>query len=229
MEFRMSTTPRIALIHALKFSIAPIEAAFAELWPQTQLSNILDDSLSIDRAAAKTETEAIQGRMRELADYGVRAGAEAILFTCSAFGQSIDRVKAQYQIPVLKPNEAMVEEVTALGGRVGVIATFAPTLETIEPEFDEEARRQGIDIALELVHAEGAFECLTAGDLDGHDQRITEAARSLAGCDTIVLSQYSMARAGMAVADATGVQTFTTPGSAVRKLKQLLVGDNHTG
>jgi aspartate/glutamate racemase len=225
----MSTTPRIALIHALKFSIDPIAAAFSELWPQAELSNILDDSLSRDRAAAKTETEAIQRRMEELAIYGVGAGAEAILFTCSAFGQSIDRVKALHQMPVLKPNEAMIEEVTALGGRIGVIATFAPTIEAIEPEFDDEARRQNIEIALELVHVEGALECLTAGDLDGHDRRITDAARSLAGCNTIVLSQYSMARAGMAVADATGVQTFTTPGSAVCKLKRLLVRDNHTG
>ncbi len=225
----MSTTPRIALIHALKFSIEPIEAAFAELWPQVELSNILDDSLARDRAAAGAETEAIQRRMEELADYGVRAGAEAILFTCSAFGQSIDQIKARHQMPVLKPNEAMVEEVTALGGRIGVIATFAPTLDTIEPEFNDEARRQGIDIALELVHAEGAFECLNAGDLDGHDQRIIDAARSLGGFDTIVLSQYSMARAGKAVAAATGIRTFTTPGSAVHKLKKLLNQNNQNG
>jgi hypothetical protein len=41
---------RITLIHALKHSIAPIEAAFARLWPAARLMNLLDDSLSADLA-----------------------------------------------------------------------------------------------------------------------------------------------------------------------------------
>ena len=41
---------RIALIHALKHSIAPIETAFAALWPEARLANLLDDSLSADLA-----------------------------------------------------------------------------------------------------------------------------------------------------------------------------------
>jgi hypothetical protein len=41
---------RITLIHALKHSIAPIEAAFARLWPAARLMNLLDDGLSADLA-----------------------------------------------------------------------------------------------------------------------------------------------------------------------------------
>ena len=41
---------RITLIHALKHSIVPIEAAFARLWPEARLMNLLDDSLSADLA-----------------------------------------------------------------------------------------------------------------------------------------------------------------------------------
>ena len=41
-------THRITLIHALKHSIAPIEAAFARLWPEARLMNLLDDNLSDD-------------------------------------------------------------------------------------------------------------------------------------------------------------------------------------
>src|SRR4051794_17843378 len=37
---------RIALVHALKHSIAPIEASFAQAWPDARLMNLLDDSLS---------------------------------------------------------------------------------------------------------------------------------------------------------------------------------------
>jgi hypothetical protein len=69
--------PRIALIHALKHSLPPIEAAFARLWPQARLCNLLDDSLSADLAAAGCITEAMTGRFLDLARYSVRAGADA--------------------------------------------------------------------------------------------------------------------------------------------------------
>ena len=49
---------RIALIHALRHSPPPVEAAFARLWPEATLMNLLDDSLSADlaREGALTRT-----------------------------------------------------------------------------------------------------------------------------------------------------------------------------
>src|SRR6476661_3930293 len=55
----MTTSPRIALIHALKHSIAPIEAAFAKAWPDARLMNLLDDSLSSDLARDGKPNEAM--------------------------------------------------------------------------------------------------------------------------------------------------------------------------
>ena len=44
----MSDAPRIALIHALGHSIAPINAEFDRAWPRCVRMNLLDDSLSRD-------------------------------------------------------------------------------------------------------------------------------------------------------------------------------------
>ncbi len=44
---------RITLVHALKHSIVPVEAAFAKLWPEARLMNLLDDSLSADLARGR--------------------------------------------------------------------------------------------------------------------------------------------------------------------------------
>ena len=41
---------RIALIHALSHSVAPINEAFARDWPEAVRMNLLDDSLSADLA-----------------------------------------------------------------------------------------------------------------------------------------------------------------------------------
>jgi hypothetical protein len=61
---------RIALIHAVAVAIAPVEAAFRELWPQAEHANILDDSLSLDRERDGALTIAMAGRVMALAEYG---------------------------------------------------------------------------------------------------------------------------------------------------------------
>jgi Asp/Glu/hydantoin racemase len=207
---------RIALIHALRHSPAPIEAAFRALWPQPQLMNLLDDSLSADLARDGQLTEAMTARFLDLALYATGTGACAILFTCSAFGPCIDRVKeAHPDIPVLKPNEAMIEEAAAQGRRIGLLASFGPTLQSMPPEFPA-----GVQLKLKL--ADGALAALDAGDGATHDRLVAEAAADLIDCDAVALAQFSLARARDQVAAATGRPVLTTPDSAVRKLRALL-------
>src|SRR5882724_1560910 len=127
---------RITLIHALKHSIVPVEAAFAKLWPQARLMNLLDDSLSADLARDGQLTEAMTERFLKLGRYAAGTGADAILFTCSAFGPCIEAVaRAHAPMPVLKPNEAMIEQAVARGHRIGLLSTFAPTLASMPAEF----------------------------------------------------------------------------------------------
>lgn len=208
---------RIALIHALRHSPPPIEAAFAELWPEARLMNLLDDSLSADLARDGRLTEAMTQRFLDLGDYARRTGADGILFTCSAFGPCIEAVqRALAPVPVLKPNEAMIEEAQALGGRIGLLASFAPTLESMPAEFPA-------SLTLKLELAEGALAALDRGDTGEHDRLAVAAAAELKDCDAIALAQFSLARAAPLIAEATGRPVLTTPGSAVRKLRRLLM------
>src|SRR5215212_4083002 len=127
---------RISLIHALRHSIAPIEASFAKLWPNARLMNLLDDSLSADLARDGGLSDAMTERFLALGRYAAGTGSDAILFTCSAFGPCIEAVaRAQTPKPVLKPNEAMIEQATARGRKIGLLATFAPTLKSMPQEF----------------------------------------------------------------------------------------------
>ena len=109
-----------------------IADAFKRLWPEASLMNLLDDSLSADLARDGSLTQAMTDRFLTLARYAASAGADGILFTCSAFGPCIEACARHLApIPVLKPNEAMIEEAIALSGptgRIGLMATFVPTL-----------------------------------------------------------------------------------------------------
>lgn len=213
---------RIALIHALAHSVAPINDVMACDWPEAQRMNLLDDSLSADLARSDAGLDAsMHQRFETLAAYADRTGAQAILFTCSAFGPCIEAVAARRpMMPVLKPNEAMIAEAVAAvqgGGRIGLVASFAPTLQSMPAEFPA-----GADLRTAL--AEGAMEALNAAEGAVHDARVVEAARRLKaqGCDVIALAQFSMARARLAVEQALGLPVFTTPDSAVRVLRQRL-------
>src|ERR1700704_1410851 len=127
---------RIALIHALKHSLVPIEDAFTELWPEVTRMNLLDDSLSADLARDERLTPAMTDRFLLLGRYAAATGADAILFTCSAFGPCIEAVaREQAPLPVLKPSDAMIEQAVALGRQIGLLATFAPTLASMPQEF----------------------------------------------------------------------------------------------
>lgn len=213
---------RIALIHALKHSITPIGQAFARLWPEVRLANLLDDSLSADLAREGVLTTAMTERFLTLARYAASCGADGILFTCSAFGPCIDACARDLApMPVLKPNEAMIEEAVALtgpSGRIGLLATFAPTLATMPAEFAAVAP----SVTLVPALASQSLAALDRGDAAEHDRLAAEAARSLEGCDVVALAQFSLSSAAAQVASTTGRTVLTTPDSAVRKLRRLL-------
>lgn len=214
---------RIALIHALTHSIAPINDAFAQMWPEVMRVNLLDDSLSADLAAnGGVLDEPMHDRFTALAAYAVNTGVDGILFTCSAFGSCIERVaRSHAHIPVLKPNEAMITEAVAAvhstGQSVGLIASFAPTLVSMPSEFP-------VDVSLRCELVEDAMRALNAGDGAAHDVAVVAAAKQhkANGAGVIALAQFSMARAAVAVAEATGLPVLTTPSSAIRLLQKRL-------
>ena len=118
---------RVACISATPLSMAPITAAFADFAAagsdatteiSFELQHLLDDSLSSDlngpRCGGRLDAASFDARLLSLARYAVEdCGCDAVLFTCSAFGAPIEAVRAHFDgsgVPVLKPNEAMMED-----------------------------------------------------------------------------------------------------------------------
>jgi len=214
---------RIALIHAVRVAMDPIAGAFARGWPEAETVNLLDDGLSRDLERRGTLAGPMTERIGALAGYAANGlGADAILYTCSAFGTAIDAARAASRIPVLKPNEAMLEAALEAGRRIALVATFAPTLPSMTGELQALARARNAEVEITQLFVPGATKALDAGDGDAHDRLIAEAARPLAGLDAILLAQFSMARAAPAVAAATAGKVLTSPETAVAKLRRLM-------
>lgn len=223
----MARKARIALIHALEESVLPARTAFARDWPECEIFDLLDTSLAVDLAA---QGGALDGTMNErfltLASYAAQtpgngASTDAILFTCSAFGDAIEAVKQALTVPVLRPNESAFAQALATGSNIGLLVTFGPSEASLCAELHAMAAAAGREVTVTTALADGALSALKAGDGALHDHLAAEDARGLSSCDVVILGQFSLARAEYAVAAACGRPVITTPGAAVSALRAL--------
>lgn len=207
----------------------PVAQAFAALWPQARCMNLLDDTLSQDRQQGAS-ADALAQRMVDLALYARAAGAQGILYTCSAFGPAIDAARAACGLPTLKPNEAMFDEAfERRPARVGLLTSFAPAAPSLQQEWAEACAERGQAIPLQSACADGAMQALQAGDRARHDALVLEAAESLRDCDFVLLGQFSLAASRGTIERSIARPVLASTDSAVRRLRAVLPPTPSTG
>jgi Asp/Glu/hydantoin racemase len=214
--------PRIVLLHATPIAMQPIQQAFNADWPEAEIVNLLDDGLTIDRARHLELTQELTDRFVDFGRYGFKMGADGILVTCSAFGPAIERLASSVPVPVVKPNESMFEAALRHGPRIGMLATFKPSVITMEEEFREVAERGSSGAHLTTVLAEGAIDRLRAGDAETHNRLVAEKAPELAGVDAIMLAHFSTSVAARAVRERTRIPVLTAPEAAVVQIRAMV-------
>jgi hypothetical protein len=162
------------------------------------------------------------GRFDTLGRYALSFGADGILFTCSAFGPAIERVAQSVTVPVLKPNEAMFAEAIAIGGTVGMLATFEPSIASMGVEFEADAAKAGAKVTLQSRFVPDAMAALLAGDRAKHDALVAESGTALAHCNAIMLAQFSMAPAADLLRRKVPAPVLTSPGAAVAAMRRRI-------
>jgi len=222
----MSST-RIALIHATPLAIDPIKEAIHRHWPDVQCQHLLDDSLSQDRVREGQLTPAMVQRFVTLARYCQGAGANGILFTCSAFGPAIDTAGQATGLPTLKPNEAMFEEALAIvpAGptlRVGLVATFEASIASMSDEFMELARSRHVNATVSGCFVPEAMSDLAQGNAQAHHDKVARAVAQLPACDVMLLAQFSMAAAQPLAQRVTATPVLSSPDCAILALRKQL-------
>lgn len=220
----MAASPRIVLFHATPVAMDPIRTAFQRGWPEAETVNLLDDSLSLDRARTDDLSEEIVERFVGLGRHARRSGADGILVTCSAFGPAIDRMIEEFDIPVLKPNEAMFRQALGQGTRIGMLATFAPSVSTMTEEFDGFVQETDGEATLDTIVVVDAMDRLRSGDPDGHNRLVAARAPEFSGHDAIMLAHFSTSRALEAVRAAVPVPVLSAPDAAVARMRDLVAG-----
>lgn len=218
----MSREIRIALIHATRVAIDPVEIAAKALWPEAEMVSILEEALSMDRAANIVPMTEINSRVVDLARYAERLNPNGILYTCSAFGEGIEQAASASRLPVHKPNEAMFDAAFDCGSRIAMIYTFQPSVAGMEKEFYEAAALNGSQARIKSVFAKGAMDALKAGDAEAHNELVAQAAAGVGDADAILLAQFSTAQAITAVRNITNIPVLSSPEAAIKKMKDCV-------
>jgi Asp/Glu/hydantoin racemase len=190
------TKRNVAFIHTSPAAIAPLMQFYSVAAPELEITNLLDDGLLRLLAARK---QSIAGK--RLADMIEAAretyASELAMITCSSVSKEIaEALNDNFDLPVLKIDYPMARQAVSIGKRIGVAATFSPTLEPTTRLLYEAAEEAGTTIEIIREVAPEAYEALLTNNYQEHDELLLAAIKQLEQQDAsvIVLAQVSMAR-----------------------------------
>jgi aspartate/glutamate racemase len=122
----------------------------------------------------------------------------AVLITCSTMNRAFPQVQEAlkpYGIPVYQIDRPMMESAVHHGGRILVVATHGPTVDSTLALLREVADEAGLAVSMSGALVEDAWGCLARGEVEQHNAILAETIRSHVqkekiGC--VVLAQLSM-------------------------------------
>jgi hypothetical protein len=160
------------------------------------------------------------------------AQVDLVLITCStmnrAYPQVADALRS-YAVPVLQIDQPMMERAVDQGGKILVVATHGPTVNSTQALLLETASHLGKEVAFSGTTVEAAWECLAAGDVPGHNRALAEAIHAQLDQETarcVVLAQLSMACLLFTYPDPLvefGIPVYTSAQYGLEKVRELLM------
>jgi Asp/Glu/hydantoin racemase len=159
-------------------------------------------------------------------------GVDAILISCSTMNRAFRQVRARMQevgVPVVQIDEAMMEEAVNAQGRILVVATHGPTVQSTRSLLQETADRLGKSVDFIGATVEEAFDLLGQGRIAEHNEVIARAIRRVQQTehiDIVVLAQLSMSVFAFSHPDPVaefGVPVLNSGQTGFRRAGEILV------
>jgi Asp/Glu/hydantoin racemase len=216
---------KIALIHTSPAAIAPLMRFYADAAPELEITNLLDDGLL--RLLAANEHATVERRLAEMLTVAVRTyKAELVMVTCSSVTKGmVERLVPLFDLPVLKIDYPMAREAVGAGRRrVGVAATFPPTILPTSQLISEASEEAGTEVEIIQEVVPEAYDALLSGDEQAHDELLCAGVERLAAkrVDVIVLAQISMARVLSRLEGKLGVPVLSSLHTSLSAIRSAL-------
>jgi Asp/Glu/hydantoin racemase len=213
----------LAIIHTTTVTVEPLKALAAELLPECEVINFVDDSILPQLRDNGGDVSAVAERLLHYARFAEQVGADVILNACSSVGSLVAQMRQQVTTPIVRIDEAMAEDAVRRGRRIGVAATLATTLNPTIHLVQSKADAAGIAVEIVPLLADTAYRKLVDGDKAGHDADLAAGLGQLAASvDVVVLAQASMARVVPALPPAAQQKCLSSPRLGMERVKAAL-------
>jgi len=214
----------VAFIHTSPAAIGPLMQFYGEHAPELEITNLLDDGLL--RLLASGRADTARKRLSEmLRDAAETYRPELAMITCSSVPREMsDSLARDFRMPVLKIDYPMARAAVRAGRRVGVAATFPPTLAPTSKLLNEAAEEAGTEIEIVKEVEPKAYDALLANDTATHDRLLLDLIGRLQGKDVacVVLAQVSMARVLPMVGGRARVPVLTSLHTSLEAVRAAL-------
>lgn len=214
---------RIGVIHATLNAVEPLTEAIYRREPSAQVLNFVNEELLYHANQVNGVDDWGVRNFTRLMMMAAESSVDGIIIACSLYSGYAGLAKTLTAKPVIAIDQPMIEEAVKNGNHIGILATTASAGPTEEAKILAEAKRTQKKIKTSTVVSTEAMKALKAGDKERHNRLLYECGRQLKemGCDTLVLSQITMACAAKEMDD-LGLYILTSPESGARNLIQLI-------
>lgn len=214
---------RVVFIHTAPVLLEKVSNVIRKELPELNIYHVVDESLLQDVMLANEVTRSVVRRLCCQVVLAQNAGAKLIVVTCSAVSPAVDVARRFADVPVFKIDEPMVERAVSMASKIGVLGTTKASLNSVSEFIRAKAQERGKKVDVEPAFCEGAFEALTGGNREFHDESVIKAALALArSVDVLVLAQASMSHLEQRIADVTRREVLTSLKEIVPALKEFL-------
>ena len=216
---------KVYIIHTSLVTLAELNALFAELLPEVQVHNLVDDSLLHDVMQQGGLTEKVISRMCAYVQAAASNGADLIFNQCSSVGEAADIAARLVAVPILKIDAPMAEQAVAQGVRIAVVATVRSTMQPSCALVRSKARDAGKKVEVVEYLVDGALDVLMKEkNREKHDRLVLDLLRQAEQeNDLILLAQGSMITLEPYLSQ-VAVPVLTSPRLGVEKVRQTLFG-----
>lgn len=212
----------IALVHTTRLVIDRVQAAVAKEFPDYKLIHILDETLLEDFAKTGGTNARVRRRLLSMVTSAEESGAALILVTCSSLGDTVYEVQKFVDVPILKVDQPMAEEVVGRCDKVGVLATAKSAACGTIGLLKQEAQKQGREVTFQEYICPDASLHFSKGMDDYNKYLSDEACKLGAEVDAVVVSQVSMCGLEGFLEGGRADAIFTALPFAIKKMREIL-------
>ncbi len=214
----------LGIIHASHITIGAMEPYIQKFIPEVNIMHLCDDTIQRDniRAGVGVIPKVNYFKFTQYAHNLEEAGVDLILLACSTFNYAAELGRPLVNVPIAQIDRPMMETAVKQGKKIGLLATLATTIPSSERLLQIAAKEAGKEIEFKTVLCSEAFEELSKGHVEVHNEILSEAIDRLSEeTDCIVMAQLSMSALAPLLTN-TKVPVFNSGDTGFGRVRQIL-------